>query len=133
MPVRSHTRSRWLLGAALAGVVAGVVPATPASAAGSIVCHYTLIQWHGGFFADLKITNNGPTINGWTARWTFAEPTVVTSVWTAQLTQTASVATATNMSWNPTIATGTALTFGWTATARSTSVPTDITVNGQSC
>ena len=40
---------------------------------------------------------------------------------------------ATNMAYNAVIRTGQVATFGWTATAATTSAPTDMTVNGTPC
>jgi cellulase/cellobiase CelA1 len=122
--------------AAMVGVAAGTVGiAGPASAAdGPISCTYTVdASWSGGFFADLAIANAGPAVNGWTVRWTFADPTSGIHGWNAQITLQDNVVTATNLSWNGTINTGQVVAFGWSATAAKTTVPTDITVNGTPC
>jgi Cellulose binding domain len=37
------------------------------------------------------------------------------------------------MSWNGLIPTGQVISFGWTAGARSTAAPTDLTINGTAC
>src|SRR5215471_16695900 len=113
---------------AMAGVgvfAAGAMPA--AAASGPIQCKYVITNiWSGGFMADLYITNTGPAINGWTARWSFTEPTSRIQGWSAQLTQDGSSVTAVNMPWNGTIGTGMTASFGWSAVAQQTSVPTDI-------
>jgi hypothetical protein len=113
---------------------AALLPAAPALAAPTVSCKYRYIAWSSGFVADLDITNNGPEIHGWTARWTFNEPTANISVWQATLAvPDGRSATATNLYFNGTIRTGPTLNFGWSATAASTSAPTDITVNGVAC
>jgi hypothetical protein len=119
-----------LLAAAMAGApaLADTVPA--------VTCTYIIQnQWFGGFSADIKITNNGPTaINGWTVRWTFGEYTTDLSVWQSSLTVPDGLhATATNASYNATIRSGYATSFGWTARSATASVPTDLTVNGVAC
>jgi hypothetical protein len=43
--------------------------------------------WTGGFIATVDITNYGPTINGWTVRWTFVTPTSDLLAWSAVITQ----------------------------------------------
>lgn len=121
---------------ASATVAASLMLAAPAHAAvpSPFTCHYTFIAWQTGFTADLRITNNGPTIDGWTAHWTFKEPTQNLHVWSARMVQpTPHEAVATPESWTSKISTGTWVTFGWTALATSTEVPTDITINGMPC
>jgi hypothetical protein len=82
----------------------------------------------------VDIANNGPAINGWTLRWTFTTSTADVRGWSAIITeQVGNRATATNMSWNGTILTGQTASFGWSAKAVSTGVPTDLTINGTPC
>lgn len=123
----------WLTAAATLFPLAGV--AAPATAATAVTCTYTVSStWIGGFTASVDITNNGPAINGWTLRWTFPTPTTNVGAWSAVITEQAgNRATATNMAWNGTIATGQTASFGWSAAAVSTGVPTDLTINGQPC
>jgi cellulase/cellobiase CelA1 len=113
--------------------LAALVP--PATADTAVTCTYTVTNsWNGGFTADVAITNNGPVINGWTLRWTFTTPTAAVVGWSAILTeQEGNRATATNATWNGTILTGQTASFGWSAAAVSTGVPTDLTINGTPC
>jgi len=122
-----------VLGFAAAGAL-GAAPAS-ANAASPVTCVYTLTAWNMGFTANLQITNNGPApINGWTVRWTFAVPTAVTSGWSATITDTdGHTVAATNVSYNGVIGSGNSTSFGWSAEAVSTDVPTDLTVNGMPC
>jgi hypothetical protein len=121
--------------AALAvAAVAALLPAAPAAAASTVSCEYKFTAWPSGFMADLYITNHGPDIQGWTARWTFGEPTGNLNVWSAVMAiRDGREAIATNVSYNATIRSGQTTSFGWSATAASTSAPTDITVNGMPC
>jgi len=109
--------------------------ACPATAEGAVTCTFTVTNsWNGGFTANVDITNNGTAINGWTLRWTFTTPTADVRGWSAVITeQDGNRATATNMSWNGGILTGQTTSFGWTAAATATGVPTDLTINGQPC
>ena len=117
-----------------ASVVLVAVAPAPAHAAPALSCDYTFIAWSGGFSADLKISNAGPPLSGWTARWTLAEPTTLGSFWSARMAQPdPDHLVATNVSYNAALGAGASVTFGWTASARSTSRPTDITVNGVAC
>jgi hypothetical protein len=115
-------------------VVALAVAATPAQAAGGFSCYYRLLTFPNSFFmADLFITNNGPAITSWTAHWTFSSDERLGNIWSAEMVQQNHDITARNLAWNGTVGTGQTAAFGWTAFATSTSVPTDITVNGVRC
>lgn len=124
---------KWLTAAAALAPLAVACPAAADTAA--VTCTYTVSSsWSGGFVANVDITNNGPAISGWTLRWTFTTPTANIQGWSAVITEQAgNLATATNMPWNGTIATGQTTAFGWSATSISAGVPTDLTINGQSC
>lgn len=123
----------WLTAAAILISLAAMT--CPATAEAAVTCTYTVTNsWHGGFAANVDITNNGPAINGWTLRWTFTTPTTDVRAWSAIITeQDGNRATAANMSWNGSILTGQTTSFGWTAAAIATGVPTDLTINGQTC
>ena len=123
---------------AAGGLLVAALAAAPARAAATpaVTCTYIIQNvWFGGFSADIKIANNGPTtINGWTVRWTFNEYTTDISVWQSSLSAPDGLhATATNASYNATILSGYATSFGWSARSATTSVPTDLTVNGVAC
>jgi hypothetical protein len=111
--------------------------AAPASAATpSIVCDYKITAtWQGGFIADLLIANTGTTaINGWSGRWSMRTETSGLLAWNAAMTMpTPYSMTAASLPWNGTIPPGSMVTFGWTARATSTEVPTDIVVNNTPC
>lgn len=125
-----------VLGLAAVGA-AGAFGTAPASAAAAspVTCTYTVTAWSGGFTANVQIADNGPTaINGWTVRWTFAVPTTVVSGWSATITDTdGHDVVATNVSYNGVIGSGQSMSFGWSAEAVSTDVPTDLTINGVPC
>jgi hypothetical protein len=119
-----------------AALVAALGTAAPAHAAApSFECDYKVLgSWNGGFWADLTIANNGPAISGWYARWSMTHETSGLVGWNAIMTMpTAYEMTATSMPWNAQLRPGGATTFGWTARAAATEVPTDITVNGVLC
>lgn len=123
----------WLTAAA--ALIPLLAAPRPAAADANVTCAYTVTNsWNGGFTANVDITNNGPVINGWTLRWTFTTPTADIRSWSAVITeQDGNQATATNTSWNGTIRTGLTTSFGWSATAVSTGVPTNLTINGEAC
>lgn len=119
--------------AAPAYASAGAAAAPAADQA--VTCTYIVrTSWTGGFTADLVVTNNGPTIDGWTIRWTFPDPTTILGAWSSQISETsAGAVTATNASYNAQIATGRTMAIGWSASGLSTAAPTDITLNGAPC
>ena len=120
-------------------LIAALLAATAAAPAHAAVpspftCRYMLNAWQGGFTADLFIFNNGPAVDGWTAHWTFQEPTQLLGVWAAKMEQPSPhEMVAMPMPWNKIIGGGSMVVFGWTAFAPKTEVPTDITINGLPC
>jgi hypothetical protein len=120
----------------LAAATAGAQDTARADDARAVSCAYVVdVAWQGGFTADLRITDNGPDIDGWTARWTFPDAgTHVLSTWASVLTETdAGAVTASNASYDAVIRSGQVFSFGWTARGASTAVPSDISVNGVAC
>jgi endoglucanase len=122
------------LAAALLLIDAALFSSPARAADGPLTCGYTFNSWRGGFSANLTVRNAGPTISGWTAAWTVPDPTVNENAWGANALDTPPTRLAfSNATWNGTIPTGTATTFGWIAKAVVAEVPSDITVNGVAC
>ncbi|HET8844514.1 MAG TPA: cellulose-binding domain-containing protein, partial [Ktedonobacteraceae bacterium] len=118
----------------------GVTPTpTPTQTSGSSSCHvvYSITnQWQGGFQGALSISNTGSTaINGWTLVFSFANGQTITQIWNANVSQTGSQVTITNLSYDATIAPGTTLnTVGFLGSWNGTNtVPTAFTLNGVAC
>ena len=81
----SHPRRTipWLLAATMATGV-GIAVAQPATAAAGCRVDYTVTnQWGAGFGADVKITNLGDAVSGWTLTWSFGAGQTVTQAWNA--------------------------------------------------
>jgi hypothetical protein len=105
------------------------------STGGTCQVSYVKNEWGGGFTANLTVTNTGTsTINGWTLTFSFPGDQKVTNAWNATVTQTGSAVTATNLSYNATIAPGGNVQFGFqgTWTSNDTS-PSAFTLNASSC
>jgi hypothetical protein len=136
---RSARTHRLLAVAVTAAVLPLAAPAPapaaePAAGTGSFSCDYWFVTWDGGFVADLTITNHGPAVNGWTARWTMRTATGNLGAWSARMElPDPYTMTAANMSYNAVIGSGRSVRFGWTASAAGTETPADITVNGTPC
>ncbi len=92
-------------------------------------------QWGTGFTATVTVTNKTTKpINGWTVGWTFAGTQVVGTWWNAEGSQQGKVVTAKNAGWNPTIAAGGTVEFGFLASnTGSNPAPTRFTLNGSAC
>jgi acetylxylan esterase len=111
---------------------------TPTATLGGSSCsvHYAVSnQWSGGFGASVTINNTGTsTINGWTLKWTFPNGQTITQIWNASDTQSGSTVTATNVSYNGTIASGGNTNFGFNgAWNGSNTNPSAFTLNGVNC
>jgi hypothetical protein len=112
--------------------------ASPSSSPGPTgSCHvsYAATEWPGGFTANITINNLGTSpVNGWTLTFTYPGDQKVSNAWNATVTQSGPAVTATNASYNGTIAPGGNATFGfqgtWTA---NDSPPTAFRVNGAAC
>ncbi len=113
--------------------------ASPSPSSSGFGCHITYTknsEWPGGFTATVTINNTGTTtINGWTVKFTFPGDQVVTGSWNnGSLTQSGKTVTATNASYNGTIAPGGNTNFGFQGTWTSNdSSPTSFTLNGTTC
>ena len=77
-------------------------------------CQYVINnQWNNGFDAKIRITNDGTTaINGWTVNWQYSGDNRVTSSYNATFSG-ANPYSATNLSWNASIAPNQTVEFGF--------------------
>ncbi|SCL31474.1 processive endocellulase [Micromonospora nigra] len=93
-------------------------------------------DWSNGFTANVTITNTGTTaIDGWTLAFAFpAAGQQVGQGWSATYAQTGTAVTATNMSYNGTLAPGASIGIGFNGThTGSNPKPTSFTLNGALC
>ncbi len=139
MRYSSGLRLRWgagVLTVAVAGAVglALLTPAPEARAATGCTASYRVDQWTGGFTAYVDVTAGATAVHGWTVTWTYGAGQQITSSWSAQVAQSGSKVTASNLSWNADLSPGVSTEFGlqgaWTG---SNPAPTDITVTGTGC
>jgi cellulose 1,4-beta-cellobiosidase len=104
-------------------------------------CQVTYTQtWVGGngFGADIRITNNGPSItNGWTLVFNFPNGQRIQNGWPVSFTQPAAstqVTVASNAQWNQSIPSGQSFTAGFNGTfSGSNNPPAQFTLNGTVC
>jgi hypothetical protein len=77
-------------------------------------------SWNGGYQVSVTISNNGTaTINDWKVTGTLPATQTVASSWNANVTQSGQQLTATNASYNGTIAPGASTSFGMTINGTS--------------
>jgi mannan endo-1,4-beta-mannosidase len=97
-------------------------PTTSPPPPGGCSATYTRVnQWDTGFQGEVRVANTGSTTTSWTVVMTFANGQRVTQIWGGRTTVPASSpVTVTNETWNGSIGTGQAVTFGflgsWTGT-----------------
>lgn len=111
-------------------------PSTPPTTqpAGACLVSWTVNQWTGGFTAEVRITNRGPALTGWTLTWTFGADQRVTNAWNAQVSQSGAQVTARNVAYNGSIPQGGTVSFGLQATyGTGNPTPTDFALNGAPC
>jgi hypothetical protein len=108
---------------------------TPSTGSSTCRVSYVPSTWNTGFVANISVTNTGTaTINGWTVKWTWPGNQQVTNAWNATLTQTGTSVSATNASYNATIAPGGTATFGFQGTYSGTNTsPSQFILNGTAC
>jgi beta-glucosidase len=83
----------------------------------------------------VSVTNTGTTaVNPWRLEWSFAAGQKITQGWSAKVTQSGAVVTATGEAWNPSLAPGATATFGFNGShTGSNPRPAAFTVNGSTC
>ncbi|MET9633321.1 cellulase family glycosylhydrolase [Lentzea sp. NPDC006480] len=117
----------------------GIATATT-SGGGSSTCKvgYSAQNWGGGdgFTASMTITNTGTSaVDGWTLAFSYANGQRVTLPgWGATFAQSGSGVTATNLTWNRTLAPNGSASIGFNGTYDgSNPAPASFTLNGTTC
>jgi mannan endo-1,4-beta-mannosidase len=91
-------------------------PTTTPPAGGGCTAAYSIVgSWQGGFQGQVKVTAGSSAVKAWTVTWTYADGQAVSNAWNATVTSSGSSVKATNMSYNGSLAAGTATTFGFLA------------------
>uniref|UniRef100_A0AAU2VER3 Endoglucanase n=1 Tax=Streptomyces sp. NBC_00003 TaxID=2903608 RepID=A0AAU2VER3_9ACTN len=125
-----------LTAAALVLASASVVPLVTASGAepSCSVTYSAVKEWDGGFQGSVTLTNNGSALTRWSLGFDFADGQKVTQGWNAAWSQSGTAVTASNESWNGSLATGASVTAGFLASRSATNTPpTRFTLNGIPC
>jgi hypothetical protein len=70
-------------------------------------------SWTGGYQGEVTVTAGSTGTASWTVGWQLATDQRITQSWSATVTASGSAVTATNASWNGTLAAGGTTTFGF--------------------
>ncbi|MEV6614744.1 PHB depolymerase family esterase [Streptomyces sp. NPDC051051] len=91
--------------------------------------------WNTGLTASVTLTNTGTsTVNGWRLGFTLPAGQAVTNAWGATYTPASGAVTATNASYNGTLAPNASVTLGYQASHTGDSrAPSSFTLNGTQC
>ncbi|WP_121159194.1 glycoside hydrolase family 9 protein [Micromonospora pisi] len=130
----------YLVGVDLSGNVSAAsglvsVVTLPAGPGGACQVGYATNDWNNGFTGTVTIRNTGSTaINGWSLVYAYTAGQRVTQSWSATVTQAGTTVTATNLSYNGSLAPGASTSFGFNGThTGSNPRPTTFTLNGATC
>ena len=95
----------------------------------------TTNAWNTGLTASLTLTNTGTTtVNGWRLGFTLASGQTITNGWGATYAPASGTVTATNATYNGTIAPNASVTIGYQANHTGNgAAPGAFTLNGASC
>jgi hypothetical protein len=108
----------------------------PTSApAGACRVGYAMSTWSNGFTAAIHLVNTGPApVDGWSLAFTLPAGQSITGGWNATYSPASGQVTATNLSYNGTLAPGAATDIGFQAThTGNTAKPAAFTLNGAPC
>ncbi|MER7460825.1 glycoside hydrolase family 6 protein [Micromonospora sp. NPDC126480] len=109
-------------------------PTTPPPAGGCAVT-FTPNSWPGGFTAELRVTNRGSALNGWTLTFAPGAGVRLTNGWNGDWSQSGDRITVRNAAWNASLPTGGTVSLGFqgTYTGATLPTPTSFTLNGTPC
>jgi cellulase/cellobiase CelA1 len=110
-------------------------PTSPPPAGGGCRVTDTVNAWNTGLTSAITIANTGSTpISGWSLAFTLPAGQAITSGWNASYAPSTGAVTATNASYNGTIAPGASVGIGFQAThTGNTGRPAAFTLNGTAC
>ncbi|MGW4113360.1 glycoside hydrolase family 9 protein [Actinosynnema sp. NPDC004786] len=91
--------------------------------------------WSSGMSVNITVTNTGTQAwNGWKLEFTLPGNQKISQGWSATWAQSGQAASATNLSWNRTVAPNASVNVGFNSSGSgSTTPPTDFRVNGNPC
>ncbi|WP_328473536.1 cellulase family glycosylhydrolase [Actinoplanes sp. NBC_00393] len=112
-----------------------VSPSTSPGGTGACRVSSAVNAWNTGLTNSITITNTGTTaINGWSLAFTLAAGQSIVSGWSASYSPSSGTVTATNASYNGSLAPGGSATIGYQANhTGNAAAPTGFKLNGATC
>jgi endoglucanase len=111
--------------------------ASPSASSPAGACRVTsaVSAWNTGLTNSITITNTGTSaVNGWSLTFALAAGQTITSGWSATYSPASGNVTATNASYNGTLAPGASTTIGYQANhTGNAAAPTGFRLNGATC
>ncbi|GII81037.1 cellulose-binding protein II [Sphaerisporangium rufum] len=110
-------------------------PGTSPTPAGSCSATYTRqSEWSGGFTGQIKVTNRGGALNGWTLTFTLPAGVTVAQGWNGTWTQSGTTVTVKNASWNGSVPAGGTIDLGFNGSSTGPSAAASgFALNGAAC
>ncbi|MGW1028115.1 cellulase family glycosylhydrolase [Streptomyces sp. NPDC002577] len=92
-------------------------------------------EWPGGFQGEIVLGNTGSTtISGWKLTFAYADGQQISNMWGGTATQDGAAVSVAPASYTATIAAGSSVTLGFTATKNTANTaPTTFALNGSTC
>jgi Glycosyl hydrolase family 12/Cellulose binding domain/Putative Ig domain len=91
---------------------------------GACTVTYAITQsWSGGYQALVTVTAGAAGLTSWNVGWTFPGNQTITDIWNATDRQSGQSVTASNVSWDGTLAARASTTFGFNANYTGNNVP----------
>lgn len=113
----------------------GTVRTAQLGAGGCRIGYLVPNDWGSGFSGEIRISNSGPPINGWTLTFRFpGNQRVGIPGWSGVWSQDGQLVTVRNLGWNAAIGTDQTIAISFNASySGANSPPTGFTLNGQAC
>lgn len=109
-------------------------PATTPPPGGGCRIEYSANQWSGGFTAEIRVTNEGPAIDGWTLTFTVGSNVQLSNGWSGVWSQSGDQISVSNAAWNGSLPSGGTVSVGFQGSYSGTlAAPTGYTLNGTAC
>jgi poly(3-hydroxybutyrate) depolymerase len=109
---------------------------TPTTGSGNCRVTDAINAWNNGLTSSITITNTGSASidNGWSLVFDLPSGQTITNGWNATYSPNSGRVTATNVSYNASIASNASVTIGFQATHNgNTAAPSSFTLNGMTC
>ncbi|MDG4798642.1 glycoside hydrolase family 6 protein [Micromonospora sp. WMMD1082] len=110
-------------------------PPTTTPPSGGCTVTFTPNVWTGGFTAEIRVTNGGAALSGWTLSFTVGSGVRLANGWNGEWSQSGDRIQVGNTAWNGNLPTGGTLSVGFQGTFTGSSLPSPsvFTLNSTAC